>query len=273
MRGLCGSLLRAAAKAHLGPREAARRSPTVRAVFTCDTVSSKILLDGIYESRELAALAREVFPACQAGSTALDIGAHIGNHTVFFARHFRRVVAFEPIPAVAALLKFNTVEFGNAVHVVEAGLSEASAKLNFSVNDRNLGASRITDEATDTSIEVKALDDLVEELELQDVSFVKIDVEGHEDKVLAGARGLLESNGPIIALEGFYKTDPEKGACVFSMLCQFGYCNFYRLSDRRSGAARSVPRFLRRHRPLWLEQVDDVIGENHKLVIASKRPI
>lgn len=276
MSRLRNTILRAVAKPYLRRQVQGGRTQTVRAVFLGDFVSSKIILDGIYEGRELDVLAREVFPACSGKSIALDVGANIGNHTTFFAQHFSRVIAFEPNPRVAALLRVNTTELGGAVEVVQAGLSDASGKLNFRVHDSNLGASRITGENTGMTVEVRTLDEMAGELKIDSLDFVKIDVEGHEDKVLAGARGLLTAGGPIVALEGFYKADPEKGACVFDLLCEFGYRRFYSLSNRPIGVPRALdymtPKLLRRRRPLRLEQIEEVTatGEDHSLMIAAK---
>ena len=52
----------------------------MRAVFLGDLVSRHVILDGIYEGRELEVLSREVFPRLGRPATALDIGANIGNH-------------------------------------------------------------------------------------------------------------------------------------------------------------------------------------------------
>ena len=275
MPGFWQAILRRAAKEHLRRHERAGRIPTIRAVFLGDFVSNAVVLDGIYEGRELDALAREVFPRLPRDSTALDIGANIGNHTVFFARHFSRVVAFEPNPMVAAILRINTAEFGSSVEVVPLGLSDASARLNFKTHDHNLGGSRVADEATGMTVDVQALDEVIRDSELRfgNVSFIKIDVEGHEDKVIVGACELLSTMHPVIALEGFYKADPKRGARVSDLLEDLGYRNFYRLSDRRIGESRAmysaIPKLLKRRRRLSLEQIDGLIGEDHNLVIAS----
>ena len=76
------SISRQSAKAHLRRRGSSEHAPTVRAVPLGDLVSRRIVLDKFYEGRELDALAREVFPKLPRDSTALDIGAHMGNHTV-----------------------------------------------------------------------------------------------------------------------------------------------------------------------------------------------
>ena len=93
-----------------------RVSKTVRAIFIGDYVSNKILLDGIYEGRELNALDQLVFCHLPRDSVALDIGANIGNHTAYFARYFSRVIAFEPNPMVFAVLSANVVAIGGQWH-------------------------------------------------------------------------------------------------------------------------------------------------------------
>ena len=140
------------------------------------------------------------FSACPVSPRRLISEPTLGNHTVYFTRHFSRVIAFEPNPMVAALLRVNTAEFGNAINVLQIGLSDAPAKLNFKVNEHNLGASRITDEDSNSVIEVDKLDNLVADLKLDDVSFVKIDVEGHEDRVIAGAFEFLSSCAGLSSL-------------------------------------------------------------------------
>ncbi len=82
----------------------------VRAIFLGDLVSSHIIRHGYYEKRELEALARALFSRSTSPmSTALDIGANIGNHAAFLSNHFGRVIAFEPNPMVACLLKANAM--------------------------------------------------------------------------------------------------------------------------------------------------------------------
>jgi hypothetical protein len=68
-------------------------------VLPGDHVSDIIIADGLYEKRILEAMFEnwltEHLPGF-AKSIALDVGAYIGNHTLYFARIFRRVLAFEP---------------------------------------------------------------------------------------------------------------------------------------------------------------------------------
>lgn len=77
------------------------------ACFAFDTISVSIHLDGQYERFDLELLAREVLLRLNSAHQALDIGANIGKHSVFFARFFKRVVSFEPHPRTFKLLDVN----------------------------------------------------------------------------------------------------------------------------------------------------------------------
>ena len=61
----------------------------------------------------------------------LDLGANIGNHTVFFSRYFQHIYAFEPNPFVYRILKANCEMLGNATAFnVGLGAERAMLKLN-----------------------------------------------------------------------------------------------------------------------------------------------
>lgn len=266
------TFLRHASKKHLRQLP----DPTVRAVFLGDYVSEEIILKAIYERRELNALVRNVFSRLPSDSTALDIGANIGNHTACFADYFSRVVAFEPNPIVAAILKVNAEIMrrqGKTIDVAEMGLSDVSGKRSFHICHHNLGASRVVTEETGMTIEVRSLDYMALELQLTNVRFVKIDVEGHEAEIIEGARDLLSSARPVIALEGFYKDRPIHGLRVTELLRDYGYRHFYCLSDRKAGESQFLYSLMRkyyqRRRKLSLTKVQGLSGENHAMAIIT----
>lgn len=251
----------------------------VRAVFLDDSVSTAVILNGLYERRELDVLAREIFPSLARPSCALDVGANIGNHACFFAAHFDRVVAFEPNPPVAAVLRANAM--GRPIEVVDKGLSSVRDSLHFRINGRNLGGSGVAERPTGVTVEVDTLDRLAEPLALENVRFIKIDVEGHEAEVLAGARALLREQRPVIAIEGWWRADPAKGSRVRALLDDCGYRYFYRMVARRCAAfdrefgarRRLLPRQLRPTFPLTLDPIDHIADEDYNLVIAAAVPL
>lgn len=179
------------------------------AAFSFDNIALVINLEGRYEADSLNILARFLKECVDLDfeSSAVDIGANIGNHSVFFAESFRTVLAFEPHPRIYELLRFNS--FGRRIIPLNYGLSNAPSTRLLSVDQENLGASRILTGDADPQhegsnylrIEVCRLDDVPEILEQQRISLVKIDVEGHELQVLEGAVNLIDRERPVIVFE------------------------------------------------------------------------
>ena len=173
------------------------------AVFGNDLIGAKVFLEGVYEKEEIedlfAILSGLGLDATK--MTVADIGANIGNHSVQFSRKFNRVLAFEPNPRTHEILVANTKRLGN-VEVFDYGLGRKRSKLELREQWDNLGESTaVHDTAADNvfSINVVPLDEISDSVGKIDV--MKIDVEGMEMDVLAGAENLIAKDHPIICLE------------------------------------------------------------------------
>ncbi len=136
----------------------------------------------------------------------LDIGGNIGLSAIALGRAMpnRRVMVFEPSADSAHLLRGNLAENGvTNAEVVEAAVSDRAGSLHLNETDTS-GFSHILTErhvggasGRVSEVRVVRLDDLVTE----QVGFAKIDVEGHEAHVLAGMRGLLARDRPLVHIE------------------------------------------------------------------------
>jgi FkbM family methyltransferase len=126
----------------------------------------------------------------------VDVGAHIGNHTIELATRARHtsVHAFEPWSPSFRLLELNTRGWPT-VWIHPTALSDKAEKLRM-IGDDNVGHSRVDDSG---NVEVQAL--RLDDYELGPVSLIKIDVEGHEAHVLAGAVATIARDRPLICLE------------------------------------------------------------------------
>lgn len=132
-------------------------------------------------------------------NTVLDCGAYIGTHSTYFANQGFKVLAFEPNPSAFRLLQFNTGAFGG-IEAFQFALADREIKAQLSSNPRNLGNTSIVHaEESQGSIEMRRLDSM--EFQKNDVAFIKIDVEGYEDKVLKGGKSLIEEHLPPIIFE------------------------------------------------------------------------
>jgi FkbM family methyltransferase len=138
----------------------------------------------------------------------LDIGANVGNHTLFYCGHARpsRVFPFEPNPPACASLISNISQndTGERIDLRYVSLAVGSGPAKYDIEfsrANNMGATAlklISNETATASIEGVRLDDLDFNGR---VGFVKIDVEGMEMQVLNGAETLFAKQRPHIAVE------------------------------------------------------------------------
>lgn len=145
-----------------------------------------------------------------AGGMVADVGANIGNHAVWFAGVMGcRVRAFEPIPLLSTILARNVAQnqLDALVRVEPYGVGSRPSWAHVASWDRtNAGASSLELRRDKGDIRVVALDDLTWD---QPVDLLKIDVEGMESEVLAGALGLIRRHRPILAVEARTAADEE----------------------------------------------------------------
>ncbi|MCA9682302.1 MAG: FkbM family methyltransferase [Myxococcales bacterium] len=168
-----------------------------------DLVVSKVIKrDGIWEPLESNLFFSELKP----GEVVVDAGANIGYYTLLAARLVGptgHVYAFEPEPEAVALLRRNVALNGyDNVTVVPKALGREAGTLQLFLAKKNRGDHRIYDpsgkrEAID--VEVVALDDYLETQGVTHVDLMKIDTQGAECTILAGAQRLI-ANHPELAI-------------------------------------------------------------------------
>ena len=150
----------------------------------------------------------------------LDIGANIGNHTLYYLNECgaKRVFSFEPVPDTFEILKRN-VEINNMqdrVLLHNAAVGESAGKANITYyNQRNTGMSTIK-KSFDGNIKMISVDDMKID---ETIGLVKIDVEGFEVPVLKGIISTLNKYHPYISME----VDDDISDDVFEMLADIGY--------------------------------------------------
>lgn len=162
----------------------------------------------------------------------IDVGANVGMYSweVFKNSPQRKILAFEPDPLNFELLEITLKEydFGN-MEIYPFALSNKNQKVSFfqdtitSATGNICGSDKTWIEnylginASKIPIEAKRLDSFKGE-ELVP-SLMKVDVEGHELKVLEGAEAIIAQTKPIMIIESF----PPKQKNVLNLLNQYGY--------------------------------------------------
>jgi FkbM family methyltransferase len=137
------------------------------------------------------------------GAIAIDVGANIGLTSIIMARRLSRVLAFEPSPPNLDLLRRNLAlnDLDN-VEVIAAAVSNRAGALAFHVAEFGPGSQVVSEGHFGRgapTIEVRSV--RLDSFGFPRIDFIKIDVEGHEPEVLAGARTLLERDRPLIHME------------------------------------------------------------------------
>lgn len=176
-------------------------------------------------------------------AVTVDIGANLGLYTRELSRCSRRVHAFEPSRAMAALLR-KTSAPNVLVHEVALSDHHGVSALNMPVNGEDPVYSLASLEppssddhraSTQELVEVARLDRVIRE----DVAFVKVDVEGHELEVLKGASGVIERSKPIFLVEAEERHRAAATASIFAFFEGKGYRGFF----LRDGEVLSVSEF------------------------------
>lgn len=162
---------------------------------------------------------------------AIDVGANMGLHS--FAMQYygaQMVISIEPDLETFAYLTEN-IELNNAKEkIIPLRLAAYSKKcaLEFfkAESGSGLGSLVIKPENTTEVYKVPcdSLDHIVirEGIDIKDIQFIKIDVEGAELEVLKGARKILETAKPTIMFEA---NNQEARIKTERFISEFGYSN------------------------------------------------
>lgn len=165
---------------------------------------------------------------------AVDVGAWWGPWTYWLQKRAASVTAFEPNPEAAAFL--GRVSPNATVHNIALSNTPGAAQLHVSPvrgmdalaslqpKDTHLGDPPGTAAVTTVEVETRPLDSY----ELQDIGFIKIDVEGHEFEVVEGAVETLRRSKPTVLIE------IEQDACsrpieeLFATFTDLGFVGAFR---------------------------------------------
>lgn len=162
-------------------------------------------------------------------STAVDVGGNQGTYCYALSKLCKSVVTFEPIPDCASMIRAWAKNKNVQVHECALGNQEGTLALHLPrVNGRLVSTrasfSRSDGEGVNINVAIKLLD----QFELDNVGFIKIDVEGFELDALQGAARTLGRCNPRLLIE----IDPglqsrERFQATFEWLEARGYQGHY----------------------------------------------
>jgi len=166
-----------------------------------DHVTTMAMYYGLYDRAEM----RFLLAWLRAGDTFLDVGANVAPYSLLATRvPGVRAVAFEPGTLARERAEANIAlnRVGGAVTLVPRAVSERDGAARLSADRWATNAlvdGTYAGEAEE--VETVSLDSYVTAAGVEQVSLVKVDVEGHEPAVLAGAGALLARDRPALILE------------------------------------------------------------------------
>lgn len=182
-------------------------------VMPGDWVSDVTTQFGTFEREEIRVarhLCLHAFGAdALARSTLVDVGCHIGNYSVELGPSFGRIIALDAVRTFTHVTQANLAWNGLAdkAQVICAAAAARAGRVQLQLDRMgNLGHARVMDCADSTTthgtrVDAVDLDSLLQRLDAGRITFIKIDVEGGEVAVLAGASAIIRQHQPIIQAE------------------------------------------------------------------------
>ncbi|WOK05577.1 FkbM family methyltransferase [Imperialibacter roseus] len=162
-----------------------------------------------------------------------DVGANSGAFALKLAACFSdsycdniSIHAFEPNPKMLKVLRDNcklNPMLERMICIHPYGLGASNSMLPFSFSKDNSGAGRFDEKGTENvvSLTVKTLDEVCDNIEVNSLTFLKLDVEGFEPEVLKGARKTILRFKPAIYIEMTDKWFQQRGSSCKQILEYF----------------------------------------------------
>ena len=167
-------------------------------------------------------------------SVFVDVGANIGQHSLYASLFARHVYAFEPITSIYK--QFNRSIFENDIFSISTynyALGDTTTIIPIYSNKINRGGSSLvvsTERSFLQNVKVVRLDDIALAVGLERIDVMKIDVEGYEYSVLLGAQSGINKYHPTLIIEWspcFYNaTDASISQKIITFLTDAGYTIF-----------------------------------------------
>jgi FkbM family methyltransferase len=173
---------------------------------------------------------------CERHRPGVDVGAKIGMYTYRIRKHSSEVIAFEPIPMFHHILRavFEgrrgriepyavSDQRGTAILRLPYGRDGTPKYGRSTIDPENRFDTGLIARHDEIEVETRRIDDY----NLADVGFVKIDVEGHELAVLAGAEGTLARHRPSLLIECNDEHQPDAVKRLGAWLAAHGYTTVF----------------------------------------------
>ncbi len=176
------------------------------------------------------------------GDTAIDVGAHIGRHTIPIARKVYpkgKVYAFEPLSecrkSMLASLKKESPELLSIISLYPFAISNYEGESEFTVAIDSLGYSGLKERSYDNETRISKIPVTVKKLDtilsgVHSVKYIKIDAEGGEFDIIKGSAHILKAFRPLVTFE-FGLSSYAKYSVIPEDVFKFWHENHYQIYD------------------------------------------
>tara|TARA_Y100001978_G_C23645085_1_gene410312 strand:- start:357 stop:1118 length:762 start_codon:yes stop_codon:yes gene_type:complete len=184
----------------------------------------------------------------------LDVGANVGIYSFHFRNIFTNIDAFEPLRDIS--YRLSAIQ-NDLLKVHNIGISNCRGELQLFIPYYNgnkapawASLEKRKGKCELRTITVKTIDDY----NFQDVDLIKIDVEGHEESVIAGAHKTIKKTMPILIVEIEQRHIEKEINKVFLSILNLNYDGFF----IDSGNLVSIDQFsYHKHQKPFLEDVNN----------------
>jgi FkbM family methyltransferase len=137
----------------------------------------------------------------------LDCGANIGNHSIFFSEFCKttHVYAIEPFTRAYEILQRNVRKY-KKITTINVAVSDYEHESEiFQHGQHNYGENslykRYFDQKPLETVSITTIDNIVRKYKIENITAIKLDIEGNEPQALLGAIRTIEKNKPLIYTE------------------------------------------------------------------------
>lgn len=165
-----------------------------------------------------------LLPLLVKGGVAVDVGANKGVYTYFLSRLCHQVVAYEANPdLVTQLRRYKLKGLDIRAKALSGETGETSFYIPLSSSGKRQNNIASLDAPNGKFDEIKVRRVRLDDEGLSNISFIKIDVEGHELAVLRGAEKTILRDKPALLVEINGGPETDNAQEVFTLLARWNY--------------------------------------------------
>ena len=178
----------------------------------------------------------------KSGTDSIDVGVYRGVYSYEMSKYSEKVHSFEPNPIIFKYINKNLKKFIKNIHLYNFALSNQNKTMNLKIPIRNsnsnkeifeeyyeMGKATIHNENNfenyeNFEIQTKKIDELNFD---NKISFIKIDVEGHELEVIEGAKNTIKRDKPVLLVEIEKQYTKKEVAESINFINSLGYKSYF----------------------------------------------